>query len=223
MLSARFADLPLTEFARRAAAELARNPLPDSRLGRWADLPVLQLIADEAAIATLGKRREAAIRRTFESQVSSYAASLRDAIEVADEDVSDAWQPATRLAAARDRILLFGGEAPLSGREVVEFLEVTRTTLANWRRSGRILGLPHGSDRKLVYPRWQFDPKRPTHLLPGLTEVLVGSKGREPWGIADVLTAPTPALDGETPIARLRRSGANAVQEVTAILDATYL
>jgi len=227
MLTARFADLPLTEFARHAAAQMATNPASGSKLGPWATRPLLSLIAEKAAIANLGKRRETAIRRSFESQVQNYVVSLLEAIEdrgdADEEDRSEGWQPGAALAAERDRILRFGGPAPLTGREVVGFLGVTRATLANWRRNGRILGLPHGSERKLVYPRWQFDPKRPTHLLPGLAEVLAASKEREPWGVADLLTAPTPSLDGQRPIERLAQAGVGAAAQVSAVINAAYL
>jgi hypothetical protein len=226
LFAAHVAEAPVSDFVRAAVGQLAAEPGRRKELGRWANRPLYQLMTEDAAASDLGAaQREAAIHHAFEAKLHGYVGGLLESIggEQLAEDVSDAWQPGEPLRMQRDRILAYGGGHAMSAREVQAFLNVTRTTLANRRREGGLLGLPLGSDRKLVYPSWQFDPRRPTHLVPGLAVVLHHLSGREPWGVADLLTASSPALDGETPIERLLRAGPGAADQVTDIIEAQYV
>ncbi len=230
----RFADYPISDFSRIAIARLF-EPTADAQRDRGstgdgsARRAAGDLLVDWPVSRRAQTRRRSLVRAYFETVVADYAADLIVAIESkidaspADpEDISDAWQPGNELVEQRDRILRYGGTSPMSASEIQQFLELSRTTLATRRRSGALLGLPLGSDRKLVYPRWQFDSARPTHLLPGLQPALSRLSQRDPWGLADLLTSGHPALDGETPLERLKTDPSSA-DRIARLLEAEYV
>ncbi len=232
LAAVRFADYPVSAFSRKAMGRLF-EPTANGHRGREASgtKPATRAVYDLLTEYPVGKRAKARtltlIRVHFEAMVASYATDLvrlleKHAGEAPPEDTSDAWQPDDRLLDQRDRILRYGGSGPMSASEIQQFLELSRTTLAARRQSGALLGLPLGSSRKLVYPRWQFDPSRPTHLLPGLKPALSRLACYDPWGLAGLLTSSHPALDGWTPLQKLNDDPSSA-DMIAGLLEAEYL
>jgi hypothetical protein len=224
LAAARFAELPISTFSRSAVRQMFD-------LGEAASIAhhsVFQLITEPRANAKTQARRDQLVKRHFEAVLNEFAAALvheaitSDATEE-DQGDPDTWVPSDRLIDERDRILTFGGQEAMSAREVVEYLGVTRTTLATRRSRGSLLALPLGSDRKLVYPRWQFDPERPTQVVPGLEAAIAGFGQKDPWGVADILITPHPALDGEVPILRLLASRGADADRIRDLLASAYL
>jgi hypothetical protein len=116
----------------------------------------------------------------------------------ADRDTDEAWRPADDLLAQRKEILNYGGTPPYEAKKTMELLGVsTRQALGERRRKGQLLGLPVG-ERRILYPRWQFDANG--KLLSGLDEVLASAPRDDPWGVADILTSPQGVFDGRSPI-----------------------
>lgn len=229
LAAARFAELPISPFSRVAIRLLFESDEADLRRRDAAlDQSVYRLITETFANHRVQARRDRAVKRHFEAVLEDFTQTLvQSAISGAglEEDQADAesWVPSDRLTDERDRILTFGGEPAMTGREVGDYLGVTRTTLATWRSRGALLALPLGSDRKLVYPRWQFDPERPTRLVPGLERVSAGLGQQDPWGVADILVTPHPALDGEVPIRRLIASKGSDADRIRDLIASAYL
>ena len=98
-------------------------------------------------------------------------------------------------------------ESELLGPEaMVERLGVSRSTLHNWRRDGRVIALRKGL-RNHLYPVRQFASKAP---LAGIAEVLaVMADPDEAW---EWLITPNTYTDGELPLALLERGQVEAVQ-----------
>ena len=92
----------------------------------------------------------------------------------------------------------------ISGGEFARRLGLkSRQTVQNYRRSGRIFGLPSGM-RNLVYPGWQI---RNRTLLPGLADTLrvLHSRSTAPFSVALFFLTPAEALGNKRPLDLLRR------------------
>jgi len=116
------------------------------------------------------------------------------------------------LASARlrwivDRRRLAHAEGrPLPTREVEALLGVSRQAVAKARAEGRLVGLPSGSGQ-YVYPSWQFGE---SGVLAGLREVRRALRGGDdPWTFTAFMVSPNARLDGQTPLAALRRGELN--------------
>jgi hypothetical protein len=111
------------------------------------------------------------------------------------DDVAETVSPETWAQSA-----LLGPEA------MIEHLGVSRGTLHNWRRDGRVIALRKGL-RNHVYPARQFAGKAP---LAGIAEVLaVMGDPDEAW---EWLVTPNTYTEGEPPLALLERGKVEAVQ-----------
>lgn len=137
--------------------------------------------------------------------------------------MSSAWVPGDDLAGFREWILTGGrGQRPFTATEAARLLGIDQVNLAAFRRDGGILGLPVDTAGELAFPRWQFDPQRPTRPLRGLEAVLPGLGSMDPWGVADFLLTRHPALGGESPLERLRRSDGQDASRVREIVASKY-
>jgi hypothetical protein len=98
-------------------------------------------------------------------------------------------------------------ESELLGPEaMVERLGVSRSTLHNWRRDGRVIALRKGL-RNHVYPVRQFAGQAP---LAGIAEALaVMADPDETW---EWLVTPNTYTEGEPPLILLERGQVKAVQ-----------
>jgi hypothetical protein len=102
----------------------------------------------------------------------------------------------------------------LGPEAMVERLGVSRSTLHNWRKSGRVIALRKGL-RNHLYPVRQFASKAP---LAGIADVLaVMADPEEAW---EWLITPNTYTDGEPPLALLERGQVTAVQRAAdSMLD----
>ena len=95
----------------------------------------------------------------------------------------------------------------LGPEAVIERLGVSRSTLHNWRRGGRVIALRKGL-RNNVYPIRQFSGNAP---LAGIAETLATmSDPEEAWGW---LVTPNGYTDDEPPLALLERGQVEAVRQ----------
>jgi hypothetical protein len=120
--------------------------------------------------------------------------------------------PRISLREGRDRLDRFVTAKPLESwagpvagaGDIEQQLFIPRSTLNAWHKRGAVVGLLRG-ERKLAYPLDQFVDARP---LEGMAEILrVAPDARAAWLW---LRQPHPALEGEAPLALLRRGGAKA-------------
>ena len=133
-------------------------------------------------------------------------------------------QAAAAFAAARRRgrevaDSVYASVGPLlSPSEAADRLGVTRATVHNWRREGRLLAL-HPNRHTYLYPAFQFvsPAEADSGLLPGLPEVLVALGDLSPLGKALWLQTGQPLLGGRKPVDMLRADPAHGV---AAVLDA---
>jgi hypothetical protein len=120
----------------------------------------------------------------------------------------DEQEGARRLDAAADTTSPeTWAQSDLLGPEaMIEHLGVSRSTLHNWRRDGRVIALRKGL-RNHVYPVRQFAGKAP---LAGIAEVLaVMTDPDEAW---EWLVTPNTHTAGEPPLTSLERGQVEAVQ-----------
>jgi len=108
-----------------------------------------------------------------------------------------------RLRWIVDRRRLVHAEGrPLPTREVEALLGISRQAVAKVRTEGRLVGLPSGGGQ-YAYPSWQFGE---SGVLAGLREVRRALSGEDdPWTFTAFIVSPNARLDGETPLAVLRR------------------
>jgi hypothetical protein len=99
----------------------------------------------------------------------------------------------------------------IAARQAQELLGVrSRQAVSDLARRGRLLALPT-ADGRILFPLSQFGPSgRP---LPGVARVLAAfdDAAVSAWTIASWLATPQTDLDGEAPIAALKRGGEVAV------------
>lgn len=116
---------------------------------------------------------------------------------------------ATRLRGLESKERLLAAEGGvLPAEHVARLLGMTRQGVDKRRKTGRLIGLSRGR-RGYAYPLWQFHPAGGT--LPGLEEVLAALAGYDPWIQASFMLSGDARLQGETPLAELRRGRLAAV------------
>ena len=89
----------------------------------------------------------------------------------------------------------------ISGDEAAKLLGVTRQSIDKARQRSDVLALPRGRDG-WTYPAWQFEGG---HYLSGLAPVLNALKADGPFVQASFLLSRHALLNGETPLACLKR------------------
>lgn len=149
-----------------------------------------------------------------------FATALRafeETLESLDLDEGQLSSEASQAQLGRRAALVAAAEAawtnqlgPLYGwQEVAELLGSIRTRqgVNDLARRGRLLGLPMKRGQ-VLYPAFQFVGGRP---VDGLSDVLaiLGPAPLSPWSLASWFTTPQDELEGETPVARLARVGAD--------------
>jgi hypothetical protein len=107
---------------------------------------------------------------------------------------------------ARSRILEADG-GPFTVDQVAKSLGISRQAVDKRRRAGKLLGLDTGR-RGYLYPSWQFTSDG---VLPGLETVLRNLTIHDPWMQAAFFLNGSYYLDGESPLAELRRGHVKAV------------
>lgn len=89
--------------------------------------------------------------------------------------------------------------------EVVQRLSISRGTLDNWRKAGKIIALRKGL-RNFVYPLRQFDRRRPVEGLDQVTEHFTSPEETWEW-----LVAPNRMTGGNAPIEALHAGDVRGV------------
>lgn len=82
--------------------------------------------------------------------------------------------------------------------EVVNLLNISRSTLDNWRRASKVIALRKGL-RNFLYPLRQFEHCRPLTGLDRVAALFASPEDAWEW-----LVAPNRMTDGEPPIEKLR-------------------
>jgi hypothetical protein len=98
----------------------------------------------------------------------------------------------------------------LGAGALVAWLSISRGTLDNWRKAGKILALRKGL-RNFVYPTRQFYRSRPLEGLDLVAEHFASPEDAWEW-----LVAPNRMTGGKPPIEALREGGAPAVARAAA-------
>lgn len=107
---------------------------------------------------------------------------------------------------AKERLLAAEG-GTLSAAEVSQILGITRQAVDLRRKRGKLIGLMLGR-HSYAYPAWQFGPDG---VLPGLEQVLSELARFDPWMQVVFMLGTNDLLDGETPLAELRRGNTESV------------
>lgn len=90
-------------------------------------------------------------------------------------------------------------EPTLSATEAGQVLGISRQAVDKRRAAARLLAVRLGGDWR--YPDFQFDGQA---VVSGFERLMAACAGRDPWAIADVLTAKDAALGGRSLIETLR-------------------
>src|SRR5262249_25074527 len=118
----------------------------------------------------------------------------------AGEQAQIAFRSLLQFFAARREAL--SSADTLTAPPVAQLLGVSRQPPLNRVREGTILGiLDRGAWR---FPNWQFDPKGPDGVLPGLPAVLKTLEPQQAFAKMIFLQRPSPTFDNQTPIELLR-------------------
>lgn len=89
-------------------------------------------------------------------------------------------------------------------------------TAANWRRAGRILGVPQGG--RLLYPTFQFDPAgQPLAIMTDILSALPADWSA--WQRAFWFMAPNEWIDGTAPADALAVHGSSVVEAARRVDD----
>jgi len=94
----------------------------------------------------------------------------------------------------------------LTPREVSDRLGVSVTTVNNWRRRDKLLGVRF-DDHQYLYPAWQFvgsPAEGHSGVLHHLDEVVLSLGEIHPWEKARFLLAPQPLFGGRRPLEVIR-------------------
>lgn len=103
------------------------------------------------------------------------------------------------LFVARRQLL----EDTLTAPQVGDILGISRQAATGRAESGSLLAvLDRGAYR---FPRWQFDPRGPDGVVPGLADVLDALEPQPSFSKLVFLTRPNETLDEREPIELLRR------------------
>ena len=111
---------------------------------------------------------------------------------------------------AKERLLAAEG-GTLSAGEVARQLGISRQAVDKRRRVGHLIAVTLGR-RGYAFPAWQLEAGG--GLLPGLDRVLAALRDHDPWMQLAFMLTPNARLEGETPLAALRR------EALPAVLDA---
>jgi hypothetical protein len=93
---------------------------------------------------------------------------------------------------------------------LVERLSISRGTLDNWRKAGKVVALRKGL-RNFVYPLRQFDRRRPVDGLDQVAEHFTSAEEAWEW-----LVAPNRMTDGKAPIDALHTGDVKSVISAAA-------
>jgi hypothetical protein len=102
----------------------------------------------------------------------------------------------------------------LSSAQMGQALGITRQAVDKRRKQGTLIGLDLGR-RGFAYPAWQVEA---TGTLPGLADILSELADESPWGQTAFFLTSNVWLDGDTPLAALRRGAFEHVLNAARLL-----
>jgi hypothetical protein len=189
-----------------------------TRVRRAGDRPVRAAFLARAlnALARLTPDLEEHVLGDAAGAPSDYAVLVRalgapEAVAVLRRD--DPLAPArVRGLHAKEQLLEAEG-GTLTVDAVARLLGITRQAVDKRRRAGRLLALSMGR-RGYAYPAWQFGPEG---VLPGLEEVMAEFQVCGAWTKAGFFLGGNLYLDGESPLAELRRGNVAAVRRAASM------
>jgi hypothetical protein len=186
--------------ARAALTRAIENKVEQMDMAGLLDLAMaLKVPVPAAAKAIRGRERKPVARSSArESKVlqgsgigpvvsAAEGSKLLDAITVDDESAD--WMESDFVGAG----------------ELAERLNISRGTLDNWRKAGKIIALRKGL-RNFVYPLRQFERRRPVEGLDLVAAIFASPEEAWEW-----LVAPNRMTDGKPPIEVLRDGNVPAV------------
>jgi hypothetical protein len=193
-----------------AAQRHARSAKRLNDAARQAPLDAVEATAQ--ALDALVKHRERSpfVTWMLRTLVTNKISDIEELIEVlqrpevlADLRRRDPLAPA-RLRGLRAKKQLLEAEGGVaSGRELAQALGITRQAVDKRRLNNKLIGIDLGR-RGYAYPVWQID-------LEGFDAVLSELAEYDPWTQALFMLSANPWLEGETPLAVLRRGEFDAV------------
>ena len=155
------------------------------------------------AVVELGRRLGESLLQEAVSAPTDYGVLLKALESEATLALLNQEDPlaAAKLRGLRARQELLEKEGGLVGaQEVAEHLGLSRQAVHKRQRAGRLLALERGRHGH-GYPIWQLVPGG---TLPGLEEVLTALGDAGPWAKLSFFLRPHVALDGDSPLERLR-------------------
>ena len=155
----------------------------------------------------------AALRKVVDEASLAAVTGALSAAVAADPGADPLAGARARGVARRDELLAQAGGA-LSPAAVAERTGMSRQSVNNWRRKGQLIALPRGR-RDFAFPACQFAEDRP---VPGLDRVLAASALRHPLSQLEMLLAPSPRMEGASPLALLC---AGRVEDAVAVAAAS--
>lgn len=196
-----------------ASAVVEQHARSRTRLSEAArHAPIETVDAAAQALASVAKHRERSgfvtwiLRTLAENEVADLdelIAVLARPEALADLRRRDPLAPARLRGVRAKRQLLEAEGGVVSGRELAQALGITRQAVDKRRLRNALIGLDLGK-RGNAYPVWQVG-------LEGLDVVLAELAEYDPWSQTLFMLSANSWLEGETPLAALRRGERDAV------------
>ena len=204
--------------SRQAAKASGGGPV--RRVARKASIPRRSAPSKSrlSSLAQAARLADAALNADERRQAAQALARLAQDAETGAADGLESWlgpapsdPVALELRSLRQRFQLRRQalSRTLSADEVAELLQTrSRQTAHDRAKAGTLLAIRDNG--RLRFPLCQFDPEGPDGVAPGLAEVLealhLPALAKAVW-----LERPHPALDGHSPIARLKQGELDGV------------
>ena len=199
-----------------AAERQARSASRLSEAARHAPIDAVEAAAQALGLLVTHRERSTFITWVLRTVVENEITDLEELVEVLGrpEVLGDVRRrdplTAARLRGLRAKKLMLEAEGGVvSGRELAHALGITRQAVDKRRLAGKLIGIDLGK-RGYAYPVWQLG-------LNGLEAVLAELAAVDPWTQALFMLSTNPWLNGETPLATLRRG------ELDDVLNAARL
>jgi biotin operon repressor len=199
-----------------AAERQARSARRLNEAAQHAPIDAVEAATQALGVLIAHRERSTFVTWVLRTLVENEIADLEELVEVLErpEVLADLRRrdplAAARLRGVRAKKHLLEAEGGVvSGRELAQAIGITRQAVDKRRLNGKLIGIDLGK-RGYAYPVWQIG-------LNGLEAVLAELAEVDPWTQALFLLSTNPWLNGETPLATLRRG------ELDEVLNAARL
>jgi hypothetical protein len=199
-----------------AAERQARSARRLNAVAQHAPIDAVEAAAQALAVLVRHHERTAIVTWVLRTLVENEITDLEELIEVLGRpEVLADFRRRDPLAAARLRglqakkHLLEAEGGVVSGRDLAQAIGITRQAVDKRRLAGKLIGIDLGK-RGYAYPVWQIGLNGMDAALAELDEV-------DPWTQALFMLSANNWLNGETPLAALRRG------ELDEVLNAARL